>query len=115
MSRRALEAELRALVDELGIHAASVQRELEREPERAVRVLAYAQAQRGKLRSPASYAIARFRAGDYPCPSPADREPLTPAELEAGLEWARSVDAPPNVLQACELELELAEWHSASS
>ena len=107
-AERSDRAELERLVGELGILSAKVREELELEPERAVRVLREAIARPG-LRSPASYAIARFRRGAYAEP---ERAELTVEELAAGLEWARANGAPATILQACTLAVELGEYHA---
>lgn len=104
--------ELERLIAELGIYSGSVRAELLEDVPRAIRILGDAELRRrrGELRSPAGYAIARFRsqrAGDLP-----ELETLTVAELEGAREYARRVRLPTPALAAIELELERAQWHA---
>lgn len=102
--------ELERLIEELGIFSASVRAELEEDVPRAVRILTDAARRRGQLRSAAGYAIAQFRSqrlGVLP-----ELELLTVPELEAALEYARSVELPTIALQSIELELERSRWYA---
>lgn len=112
-------AELELLIARLGIFSSAVRAELEAEPERAVRVLSHAARLHdlGELRTPAGWAIVRFRQGydltgaARPRPPVGAPEPLTVAELEGALDYARRHKAPPDVLEAHVRQLELARYY----
>ena len=105
-------AELAILTERLGILSSKVRAELTADPARAVRVLTFA------LEAPAvvnraGFAIARFRQGFDPAPESEAPAPLSAADLEAGLIWARAHTISPRVLAILELELEAARERDA--
>lgn len=81
------------------------------EPDRAKRLLRYALA-RPKIRNPAAFALARFRAEqEAPRETPADEEPreaMDVAALERALAFAREYGAPTMAIAAITAELDAA-------
>jgi hypothetical protein len=106
--------EVRRLLNAFEFYSPTVREELEREPERALRILREADEKRAELTSPAGYAIARFRAGYDPAAlAPHERppEPLSDEELEAALSYSRSLGFAPAIAAA---EEELARRRAAT-
>jgi hypothetical protein len=87
------------------------------DPPRGIRLLEYALG-RPKIRNPAAFALARFRAeladaheqrvGENQVELQAVPDPLDVAEIERGLAFARAMRLPPDVIATIEAELDAA-------